>query len=371
MIMDGYRHGAARPLRDDAGRRQRDLNPAPEPLPKILARGPTGLPVIPVVDTGPGFPLATLAAQEQRAHHLFDSATRGIPVAALRALDDVSRRWMTKWDNAHLAEIDEIAARLGRPGTHFLSVNYEWACTCTAKPSPDGKSARLIRVLDWRTPGLGRNVMAARVEGAAGRYVTLTWPGYTGVIQAMAPGRFSAALNQAPMRFAFGLMPIDWLVGRAKLWKMPHPTASHTLRRVFDAAATFTEAKRMLIDAPIAAPAIFILAGLEPDETCVIERTETSARVFGGAAVAANHWQPELPGAYEWRGRHRGINSPGRALMMQDVDATLDPGFAWLKSPVLNHHTRLVMVADARAGRLVARGYETDGEATQPLELAA
>ena len=91
-----------------------------------------------------------------------------------------------------LAEIDEIAARLGRPGGHFLSVNYEWGCTVGVGPSPDGRSARLTRTLDWFTPGLGRYVMAARVAGQAGHFVTLTWPGFVGVLQAMAPGRFSA-----------------------------------------------------------------------------------------------------------------------------------------------------------------------------------
>ena len=33
--------------------------------------------------------------------------------------------------------------------------------------------------------------------------------------------------------------------------------------------------------------------------------------------------------------------------------------------------TRLIMVADAALGRLVAQGYEADGPATATLELAA
>src|SRR5262245_38257431 len=151
---------------------------------------------IPVLDTGPDFPVETLAAHEARAHALLDLATAAVPSAALRQLDKVSRRWLEKWENAHLAEIDAIAKRLARPGAYFFSVNYEWGCTCRVGPAPDHKSARLIRVLDWKTPGLGRHALAARVHGASGRYVTLTWPGYTGVLTAMAPGRFAAALNQ-------------------------------------------------------------------------------------------------------------------------------------------------------------------------------
>lgn len=341
-----------------------------ERLARRFAPG-TALSQIPVIESGPGFPIATLLADEPRAQKLFDAATQKIPVRALRLLDAVSRRWLAKWDNTHLAEIDEVASRIGRPGTHFLSVNYEWACTCIVKPSESCESARLVRVLDWRTQGLGRYVMAAGVAGAAGRYVALTWPGYTGVIQGMAAGRFSAALNQAPMRFEAGLMPVDWVIGRAKLWQTPHPTAAHVLRRVFDTAHNFADAKRMLIEAPIAAPAIYSLAGLKPEETCVIERTETSARVFEGEAVAANHWQPEPSGSYIWRGRARGIDSLGRAALMPALDAKLAPDFSWAEWPVLNPHTRLIMVADAAEGRLVAQGFEADGPATAPLELAA
>jgi hypothetical protein len=328
-------------------------------------------PVIPVIETGPAFALETLDADPARAQLLFDAATKGVPLKVLRLLDGISRRWLDKWDNAHLAEIDEVARKMGRPGAHFLSVHYEWACTCIVKPSPAGDSARLVRVLDWRTPGLGRHVMAAKVAGPAGMYIALTWPGYTGVIQAMAPGRFSGALNQAPMRFSAGIMPMDWAVARAKLWQTPHPTAAHVMRHAFDHIETFAEAKAWLTTAPIAAPAIYSLAGINPDETCVIERTETAARVYEGTAVAANHWQPEQSGSYDWRGRSRGVDSKGRAALMPGLDADLSTDFSWLQYPVLNSHTRLAVVADAREGRLVAQGYEADGPATEPLEMAA
>jgi hypothetical protein len=321
---------------------------------------------IPVQDTGPSFAIETLEAHELRAHALLDLATGALPSAALRQLDKVSRRWLEKWDNAHLAEIDAIAKRLARPGAYFFSVNYEWACTCRVAPSPDHRSARLVRVLDWRTPGLGRHVIAARVAGPAGTFITLTWPGYTGVLTAMAPGRFSAALNQAPMRKAIGFYVLDWAVNRRRVWKMPHPTPAHLLRAVFEKAETFADAKRRLISEPISTPAIFSLAGIRPSETVVIERWETEARVHEGSNVAANHWQ--APG---WRGRSRGFQSAERASMMHRIVPELDETFAWMVPPILNPGTRLVMVADAAQGRLVAQGYEAMEPATKPLVLAA
>lgn len=344
------------------GRAQRGLVPMPDDAP---------LPKIPVLDTGPDFALETLAAEPERAQLLFDTATRALPRALLKALDAVSRRWLAKWDNAHLAEIDAVARRLGRPGAYFLSVQYEWACTCAVKPSEDGRSARLVRVLDWRTPGLGRHVMAARVSGPAGRYVTFTWPGFSGVLQGVAKGRFAAALNQAPMPVSAGVMPLDWAIARGRLWRTPHPTAAHTLRQVFDTAEDYVQARDMLATLPIAAPAIFSLAGISAEETCVIERTETKARIRDGAQVAANHWHDAGHGPLRRRARSRGVDSHGRAVLMPALDARLTADFGWARYPVLNLQTRLILVVDPRSGAMIAQGYEGGRPATATLSLTA
>jgi hypothetical protein len=326
----------------------------------------TPLPEIPVLDCGAEFPLETLDAFLPRAHALLDLATARVPQSALRQLDRVSRAWLVKWNNAHLPEIEAVARRLDRPGAYFFSVNYEWGCTCRVAPSPDRSSARLIRVLDWKTPGLGRNAVAARVAAPAGRYVTLTWPGYTGVLTAVAPGRFAAALNQAPMRKAVGYFYLDWAANRRRVWNMPHPTPAHLLRTVFDEAATFEDAVALLTKAPISTPAIFSIAGIVARETAVIERNETEARVHQGEQIAANHWQ-----AHGWAGHPRGGDSAGRAAMMAGIQADLDTDFRWLRAPVLNERTRIAMVADARSGALIAQGFEDHTPATRLLTLTA
>jgi len=326
----------------------------------------TVLPRIPVLDVGSAFPLETLQSEKERAHALLDTATHFVPRAALETLDAVSRCWLERWENDHLAEIDAIAAELGRPGAYFLSVNYEWGCTCSVRECPEERTARLIRVLDWRTPGLGRNILAARVPGKAGPFTTLTWPGYTGVLQGLAPGRFAAALNQAPMRKAVGLYPLDWAAGRVNVWRQPHTTPAHLLRSVFEECRSFAGARRRLIDTPVAAPCIFSLTGLAPDQMCIIERTERSAHVHDGQGIAANHWQ--APG---WDGRARGRDSLGRAALMRKHTARLDGVFPYMLPPIRNDRTRLVMEADATLGTLVAQGWEAEGPATEVLKLTA
>ena len=329
------------------------------------SRTTEALPAIPVIETGRDFPIATLMHFKARAHDLFDVATRRYPRRMLAMLDGVSRSWLVRNRNPHLNEIDEIAKVLGRPGTYFFSINYEWGCTCRVAADADTASARLMRVLDWMTPGLGRNIVCARVSGAsAGPFAVLTWPGYSGVLQVMAPGRFSAALNQAPMRNNSGLYYLDWASGRRRVWGMPHPTPAHLLREVSERADTFAEAKAMLCRTPISTPGIFSLAGLRTSELAVIERTETDFRLREGANVAANHWE-----SAGWHGHPRGVDSHGRARLMHHAAPAFDREFPWLAEPILNDRTRLVMLADAKAGRLQARGYERSKPATETLDL--
>lgn len=333
------------------------------PVPASLAM----LPAIPVVDVGPDFPAGTLDTAEDVARALLDGATRGVPVAVLKTLDAISRRWLVRQSNPSLVEIDALAARLGRPGGHFLSVNYEWGCSVAVGPSPDGASARLTRTLDWHTPGLGRYVMAARVAGAAGPFVTLTWPGFVGVLQAMAPGRFTASINQAPLRRGGGgLFALDWLAAKARAWRSTDRPAVHVLRSVMETARTYGEARRMMIETPVAAPVTFALAGIAPHEACIIERSERDACVIEGPACVTNHWRGLDHGAHA-----RGIDSEGRLEAMEHAGGIeLDAAFPWLRPPVLNELTRLAMVADAARGQLIAQGFEEGVPATRPLELS-
>lgn len=321
-------------------------------------------PEIPVFEVGADWPLDLLERAFARAIRLLDEGSGHVPAQALKLGDTISRRWLERGCAVHLAEIDKIAARLGRPGAHFFNVSYEWGCTSSAGPSPDGRTALLRRVLDWPNKGLGRTVVAAHVTGgAAGDWLTLTWPGYTGVLQAVAPGRFAATLNQAPMERSVGAYPLDWLANRVKVWNQPRLTAAHLLRQVFERARDFAEAKEVLTQTPIALPTIYILSGLAPDEACVIERQPDRAHVIDSPACAANTWQ-----AHGWSGRPRGRDNAGRLSLIRAQAHSLDPAFAWLRPPVLNDRTRLVFVADARNGAFAAQGYEADGPATAVLQ---
>lgn len=319
------------------------------------------LPEIPLLRCGADFPMATLAAFEAEVRALIAGATAGVPSQALQVADRISRRWLVKSGNGHLDEIDAIADKLGCPGAHYLSINYEWGCTVAVRPAAG--RPELVRVLDWRTPGLGRYVVAADVDGASGRFTTLTWPGYTGVLQAIAPGRFAAAINQAPMpRRGGGFLPLDWFANKVDVWRSRAITPAHLLRQVFEEAAGFDAARRVLAETPIAAPAIFSIVGCRPTELCIIERTETAAHIHDGARACANAWQ-----APSWSGRARGVENAARVRQLSALASGPTRDLQWLAAPVLNATTRLAAVFTPATGALLAQGFAGEVPATGVL----
>ncbi|NIA68306.1 hypothetical protein HBA54_06850 [Pelagibius litoralis] len=294
-----------------------------------------------------------IAAEQARLAALIAYAERRYPGPVIALGDRLSRRWLENSGNPYLAEIETVARALGRPGAYFLNLSYEWACTCSVGPTARGDASRLTRVLDWPFDGLGAQVLALRQTGSAGDWINLTWPGFTGAIQGLAPGRFAAAFNQAPLRRRTPSRIVDWGIDRLGFWGRRALPPGHLLRQVFERAQSYAEAKQQLIQSPLAMPAIFSLAGTGPEEHAVIERLEQRAVVHEGPQVAANHWRGPLP-----RARARGVVSEERARVMGKEAAAAGPDLAWLRRPVLNETTRLVLYAEPAAGRLVAQGFE-------------
>jgi hypothetical protein len=80
------------------------------------------------------------------------------------------------------------------------------------------------------------------MAGPAGDYYSATWPGFVGVLTAMAPGRFSAAINQAPLwrrtRHPY-LRLYDVAVNAIATWSLRHIPPDQLLRQAMEQCATF------------------------------------------------------------------------------------------------------------------------------------
>ena len=319
---------------------------------------------IPVLEIGGGGADALMAAASERFGLILASADAHYGRLALSLGDALSRRWLARAENPYLSEIDAVAARLGRAGAHLLNLSYEWTCTTGVAADPSGVGNRMLRTLDWPLDGLGRSIVVARQEGAAGGYLNVTWPGFAGIVTAMAPGRFAAALNQPPMPSFTPSCWLDWAIMRARVAARTGLPPAHLLRRVFDTCRTYAEARAMLAETPLCMSAIFTLSGARADEGCVLERTETEARVRASPACSANHWQ-----SFHYPGRPRGADSMKRASVLDGIHRRAPDGFAWVVAPILNRTTRAAVVANAKRGTLWVQGYEADGPATAPLTL--
>lgn len=322
------------------------------------------LPEIRIYDVGPNFPMELALRVGEQAYDLLAMATAQVPKPVLRLADQVARRWLVRTNSPYLAEIIALAQRSREPGLYYLNVQYEWGCTTAARPAIDGQSEILLRALDWDIAGIGRFVVAARIANPLGAWTALTWPAFTGVLQAMAPGRFAAAINQpTPPRF-LGLSAVDRYIAKREIWNTPHIQPIHLLRRVFETASDFAVALEMLKTTPITTSTIFTLVGTKANEAAVIERRPTTAQVLDDA-YAANEWRTPA-----WQtGHHRAYENDARLAAIRLAHPRWD--FKWLTWPILNSETRVAMMADPSTGRLAAQGFEGKQPATRLLRLSS
>jgi hypothetical protein len=294
----------------------------------------------------------------------------------LRYADAHAAHFLERVADPYLHELRLLSDALGTAGAIALNLSYEWGCTTIAINSADG-SPRLYRVLDWIFRNLGKRIEIAHRSSSAGDWVNIGWAGVSGVLTAMAPGRFAVALNQAPMaKHGLGWIG-DWLVNRIRVFHAASPARglppAHHLRRVVETAADFREALALLHDGPVALPVIYTIVGTRPGEGAVVKRAPgrfTKIRMIGteqpGARVCtANHFETEIRG---WRARP--IDSRGRAACAAEIDAQefarheLEGPHAWMRSPILNRDTRLVAMADAAGGVVQAQGFDAKGAVT-------
>jgi hypothetical protein len=295
----------------------------------------------------------------------------------LPAMDALTRRWLQRSHSPYVTDLEAIAVALGFPGIWFLNGTYQWGCTAVARDE-DGVPW-LARTLDWPFPGLGRHIEIARMRGPAGEFVNVTWPGYAGALTALAPGRFAAAINQAPLwrrtRKPW-LRPYDLAANALRTWPIRFRPPDHLLREVFETCRDFGEAKRRLETVPVARPVIFTLIGCERGERCVIERTEEGFASRAEDTSTANDWlrsttpwearvcatllltsSPEEATAHS-RARREALSSWPQPFARSD--------FAWVTPPVLNPFTRIAAEMCAASGTLRAVGYEPEPGSTLP-----
>jgi hypothetical protein len=335
------------------------------------------LPVIPLIDARAD-PLALADPAAVRA--LRDAVFGSLKMAILPALplaDRIARRWLARSASPYLAELDVMARRTGVAGIYAINISYEYGCTTLARSDAPGRAPTLRRTLDWPFLGLGRAAIVAHRAGPAGDFYDVTWPGAAGTLTAMAPGRFAAAINQAPLfrrTRANLLRPVDYVRNLSRTLRRERGMPPlHLLRHTFETARDFSQALEMLTRIELARPVLFTLVGCAADEIAVVERRERDATVHLGEGSVANDWRTTQAG---WEARpcslpDRQLDSVvRRATIEQAVTGFAEP-FGWLVPPVRNWDTRLAVEMNPREGWLEALGFEpcSDVDAAPATQL--
>lgn len=314
-------------------------------------------PALGYIEAGPGSVAGVVKAYPDRFARSL-SLGRDFYSAPIMALGDaITGSWLKRNATPYKDEIFAIRNQASMAGALMLNMSFEWGCTTCATDNGQGGN-RMLRVLDWILGGLGREAVIVKQETPFGPFYNVSWVGFVGCITGMAPGRFSAAINQPPMRRTTNIWPVDWAIEHGRFLRRDAIPPDHLLRHVFETCADYQSARKMLIETPVCIPAFFTLSGTEPDQACCIERLENDAFIHESPATITNHWLAVKKGGYD-----RGSDSPGRLALMDQVktEESEDP-FGWVRPPILNKTTRLAVVADAALGELTVRAYDDDGQ---------
>jgi len=183
-----------------------------------------------------------------------------------------------------------------------------------------------------------------------------------------------------------GLQIVDEIVTRLRVMRSRGAVpGAHLLRQVFERAPDYKAALEMLANESVnlAMPALFTLAGTEPHQGCVIEafgrvrRVHRLAGAENGALGVANQWlSADLKGKPRNRATGTGpamtaeANNRARRTMVAKLQGDAFRGAADLREPVLNSHTVMVVVANARRGEMMVEALEASGGSVIPRVVA-
>lgn len=182
-------------------------------------------------------------------------------------------------------EIEGMSERTGIDFADGLLLNlyYDalktiWGCTAFSLDTPTGSLH--ARNLDWWTDEslLSRTTQVSHfINGPAGDFYTVGWPGFVGALSGFAHERFAVSINS---------------VLSDDSPEISLPVVS-LLRRVLETCRSFDEAVAQLVRTEIASDAIVLVTGTKKAERVVIERTPTRhalRNTDGDALVAANDY---------------------------------------------------------------------------------
>ncbi len=221
--------------------------------------------------------------------------------------------WLLRSGSPFVDDISAIARTLGRPGVWLLHGAYAFGRTALADDGPDGPVRR--RTPRPTAPRAGQAGRGRPPTRPAGDFLNVTWPGFAGVLTAVAPGRFAASINQAPMRRARGQAGCCGSTMPRTPCRRSAPAA---VRRPSTSCVALPPrpARRSMRPALPANDACRAPCAVPSDRVCVrrappIEHDGERARLYADRTVVANARREQSD---DWRPLLRGKGTPPRTI---------------------------------------------------------
>jgi hypothetical protein len=248
-----------------------------------------------------------------------------------------------------------VAASVPLRDLYLANITYDIASYFMPKGQPIGctgmihggpPSPMISRNMDWVFPGgIGEHSTLFRFVDDHGEYLSVGFPGITGVISAISSHGFALTVNQAPHESmpSFTSLPALWLT-----------------RLAMDAGDSFDAALKVITTTPAATSFYLLLAGSEPSEAVRIASRGSSDDIMsvgkGHYAVVANH-EPGEEQEYESDEgdsyhRYLTLEEGGASVVSGDVTAAKHALSKW---PVCHDNTVHQMVMVPAKGELHLR----------------
>lgn len=242
----------------------------------------------------------------------------------------------------------------------MCGVTNPFGCTAAAIYVP--KLGMLhVRNLDWPGECIGKYTIKVVYQSHFGSFTAVTWPGYVGILSAVAKNRFSATISLLPWP------GFDWLP-KPNIFGWP---ASFLLRYIFENCESFEDAFKKIKKTPVVAPVIITLVGPKKGQAVAIERGTKDYKVReyqDPALVVTNHpAEDEADRSYYDLWEDKGYNYTfRRKLILEEKVKTakikkLSDAFRLLNyKPIFNGHTAQSMVFNIKTGKALIRTFHND-----------
>ena len=250
-------------------------------------------------------------------------------------------------------EMGAWAEATGVPISRVVSLNLSYelsqqGCTSVVKWVPRIGMVH-VRHLDWDIDGLDKyTIVVDFVNGDAGPFTAVTWPGYVGMLSGVAKGRFAITINSAP---------------HGPCRNPSHMPPTVVIREAFEKCTDFDKAVEFIRSYKLTTNALFTVSGPKRGQAVTIEALCDDDKLRWmdhGILATANHFESKkfayLNDDDEFHEDSIDRQKSAAAQAATTSMTALSEGFGFMnREPMDNSLTKQRMVLHPKTGKALVR----------------